>query len=61
MGGPSHIQIGAPVNGTEATGGVWDRFPQPGDKVLYELRPIVVRFDEPSLAPAASPVATQAG
>lgn len=40
----------------EATGSVWDRFPEPGNDLLYDLDPIMIRHDEPSDRPAGTPV-----
>ena len=44
------------VSGNDASGGVWDVFPQPGDDRLHGLEPVSVRFTEPSLEPMSTPV-----
>lgn len=44
------------VSGNDASGGMWDIFPQPGDELLHGLEPAVVRFAEPSSEPDSTPV-----
>lgn len=44
------------VAGNDASGGMWDIFPQPGDDLLYGLEPANVRYAEPSAEPDSTPV-----
>ena len=44
------------VSGNDASGGVWDVFPQSGDDLLHGLEPVSVRFTEPRLEPMSTPV-----
>lgn len=43
------------VSGTTAQGGMWQKFPQTGDELLHGLEPTVIRHDDPSGAPVATP------
>lgn len=44
------------VSANNASGGMWDLFPQSGDEQLHDLEPVIVRFTEPSLDPMSTPV-----
>lgn len=44
------------VDGTDASGGIWEIFPQSGDEILHGLEPVVVRHEDPSLVPVSTPV-----
>lgn len=44
------------VDGTSATGGMWELLPQPGDEMLHGLEPVNVRHDDPALEPVSTPV-----
>lgn len=43
------------IDGISYSGGVWDRFPQPGSEQLHGLEPILVRHDDGTGEPAATP------
>lgn len=44
------------VSGNEASGGMWEVFPQSGDELLNGLEPALVQFAEPSMEPMSTPV-----
>lgn len=43
------------VDGTTASGGMWQKFPQEGNSLLHGLQPAVIQHDEPLPAPVATP------
>lgn len=43
------------VDGTSATGGMWELFPRVGDPLLHGLVPVSIRQDQPLATPIASP------
>lgn len=44
------------VSGTDASGGMWNVFPQAGDDLLHGLEPTIVTYAEPSAEPDSTPV-----